>query len=103
MGYNVTSLFIMAADEVSSSKDVREGPNKLRKWLNKNMKIHMTDGRVLIGIFVCTDKDCNVILGSCQEYLNVLEDEGKEEPRILGLAMIPGHHIVSVEIDDTRN
>ncbi len=31
----------------------------------------------------------------------VLPEEGdeKEEPRVLGLAMIPGHHIVSIEVD----
>ena len=34
------------------------------------MKITMTDGRTLIGMFLCTDRSCNVILGSCQEYLN---------------------------------
>ena len=34
------------------------------------MKIKLTDGRVLIGIFLCTDKDANVILGTCDEYLN---------------------------------
>lgn len=24
---------------------------------------------LLTGIFLCTDADCNMILGSCQEYL----------------------------------
>ena len=30
----------------------------------------MSDGRTLVGIFICTDKDCNIILGSCFEFLN---------------------------------
>ena len=34
----------------------------------------MTDGRILIGVFLCTDRDGNVILGSCGEYL---KPEGK--------------------------
>lgn len=46
------------------------GKKKLYSWLNKQMKIEMTDGRVLVGIFLCTDRDANVILGSCTEYLN---------------------------------
>lgn len=29
----------------------------------------MTDGRTLVGLFLCTDRDCNVILGSAQEFL----------------------------------
>ncbi|KAK2168282.1 hypothetical protein LSH36_18g01074 [Paralvinella palmiformis] len=76
-----------------------EGRALLEKLLNKNMKIKMTDGRTLIGIFVCTDKDRNVILGSCKEYLTY-PDTDKEDPRMLGLAMIPGHHIVSIDIDE---
>jgi len=109
-----------------------DGKQKLRRLLNRNMKITMTDGRTLIGMFLCTDKNCNVILGSCQEYLNYelveaqqkrqqqlqqksespLSSEGSEEsasteeigpieePRVLGLAMVPGHHIVSIHVDD---
>ncbi|XP_077991381.1 N-alpha-acetyltransferase 38, NatC auxiliary subunit-like isoform X2 [Glandiceps talaboti] len=71
----------------------------LRSWLNKRMKISMTDGRTLIGTFLCTDKDRNVILGSCEEYVNPPESECKEDPRVLGLAMVPGPHIVSIEVD----
>jgi small nuclear ribonucleoprotein (snRNP)-like protein len=52
-----------------SSKADSPGRQKLRSWLNKNLKIEMTDGRVLVGIFLCTDRDANVILGSCSEYL----------------------------------
>lgn len=40
-----------------------EGKAKLRKWLNMKFRIEMTDGRVLIGVFLCTDRDANVILG----------------------------------------
>ncbi|XP_068699248.1 N-alpha-acetyltransferase 38, NatC auxiliary subunit-like isoform X1 [Montipora capricornis] len=69
----------------------------LESWLNKIMKIKISDGRTLIGSFLCTDQDRNIILGSCQEFVGSLEE--KEEPRILGLAMVPGKHIVSIEID----
>lgn len=40
-----------------------EGKRKLKKWLNINFRIEMTDGRILIGVFLCTDRDANVILG----------------------------------------
>jgi len=69
---------------------------KLASWLNKNMKITMSDGRVLVGIFMCTDKECNVILASCSEYV---KEDSDTEPRTLGLAMIPGQHIRQVCID----
>jgi small nuclear ribonucleoprotein (snRNP)-like protein len=63
----------------------------------------MTDGRVLIGVFLCTDRDGNVILGSCSEYLKPEDNGVIEEPRVLGLVMVPGRHIVSIHLDDNTN
>ena len=37
--------------------------------MNKTMRIVMTDGRSLMGVFWCTDRDANVILGNCMEYM----------------------------------
>ncbi|XP_047665166.1 N-alpha-acetyltransferase 38, NatC auxiliary subunit [Tachysurus fulvidraco] len=72
---------------------------KLENLLNKSMKIQMTDGRTLLGLFLCTDRDCNVILGSAQEFLRTTDSFSQAEPRVLGLAMIPGHHVVSIEVE----
>ncbi|KAJ3585174.1 hypothetical protein NHX12_013895 [Muraenolepis orangiensis] len=73
--------------------------HKLEALLNKNMRIRMTDGRTLVGLFLCTDRDCNVILGSAQEFLKSSDMFSQGEPRVLGLAMIPGHHVVSIEVE----
>ena len=75
------------------------GKELLKSWLNKSMKIVLSDGRVLVGTFLCTDSNANVILGSCTETSDELDSEKNEEPRVLGLAMIPGRHIVSVHVD----
>lgn len=48
-----------------------DGKRRLAQWLNKQMKIEMTDGRIIIGDFVCTDKDANIILSSSVETYNV--------------------------------
>ncbi|XP_077444742.1 uncharacterized protein LOC144065622 [Stigmatopora argus] len=72
---------------------------KLQGLLNKNMRIRMTDGRTLVGLFLCTDRDCNVILGSAQEFLKSADTFSQTEPRVLGLAMIPSHHVVSIEAE----
>uniref|UniRef100_A0A4W5RV50 N-alpha-acetyltransferase 38, NatC auxiliary subunit n=1 Tax=Hucho hucho TaxID=62062 RepID=A0A4W5RV50_9TELE len=71
----------------------------LESLLNKNMRIRMTDGRTLVGLFLCTDRDCNIILGSAQEFLKSSDSFSQGEPRVLGLAMIPGHHVVSIEVE----
>ncbi|XP_028394206.1 N-alpha-acetyltransferase 38, NatC auxiliary subunit-like [Dendronephthya gigantea] len=73
----------------------------LQSWLNKTLKVKISDGRRLIGSFLCTDQEMNIILGSCQEFVHG-EDYENEDPRILGLAMIPGKHIVSLEIDEQQ-
>ena len=111
-------------NDVAQEKNSK-GKEYLRGMLNKLMKIKLSDGRILVGVFLCTDRDSNVILGSCSEY--VLDQGGKEtqtdeentneniknenndndidptlniEPRILGLAMVPGKHIVSIHLDE---
>merc|ERR1719376_412291 len=98
--------------------------------LNKLLRVKLTDGRVLVGQFLCTDRDANVILGSCAEYVpssssvddvtsvtktvggggDVTKENEEEdldacmktsvEPRILGLAMVKGKHIVTMHYDD---
>lgn len=80
------------------------GAVQLRSWLNKTFRVEMTDGRVLMGIFLCTDRDANIILGSCSEYLPIDEKSKmvNEEPRMLGLVMIPGKHIVTIHIDSNE-
>ncbi|ETN65890.1 LSM domain containing 1 [Anopheles darlingi] len=64
----------------------------LKSWLNRMFRIKMTDGRILMGFFVCTDADANVVLQLASEYTEI----GGEE-RYLGLVMIPGRYIVSIE------
>lgn len=85
------------------------------------MKVLMSDGRVLVGIFLCTDKYANdrekwpvskvfnaragnVIIGSCNEYTGDpdIEDDLDMEPRLLGLAMVPGHHIAKMWVDNVK-
>ena len=63
-----------------------------------------------MGIFLCTDKDANVIMGSCTESMGSEEEEEENsaaaaavEPRVLGLAMVPGKHIVSIHVDQDSN
>ena len=56
-----------------------------------------------MGIFLCTDKDANVIMGSCTESMGSEEEEDNADPRVLGLAMVPGKHIVSIHVDQDSN
>ncbi|NP_001084541.1 N-alpha-acetyltransferase 38-B, NatC auxiliary subunit [Xenopus laevis] len=95
-GYITESCPRTADSDVESGDTAR---HKLESLLNRNMRIQMTDGRSLIGCFLCTDRDCNVILGSAQEFLRPSDSFRIREPRVLGLAMVPGHHIVSIQVE----
>ena len=60
--------------------ETRPGVRLLKSWINKSikvvsstnistspnyttMKVEMSDGRVIVGIFLCTDRSGNVIIG----------------------------------------
>lgn len=77
---------------------VEQARKKLFDWLNKPMRVSIVDGRVLVGILLCTDRDQNLILGNCNEYIGSPSEQ--EEFRVLGLALVPGQHIKSIYIDE---
>jgi N-alpha-acetyltransferase 38, NatC auxiliary subunit len=61
-------------------EEISPGRQKLKSWLNKTLRIKMTDGRVLIGEFNCTDRDANVILSMTSEY----GADDQTEERLIG-------------------
>ncbi|XP_055608816.1 N-alpha-acetyltransferase 38, NatC auxiliary subunit [Uranotaenia lowii] len=81
--------------QVEVAQETNPSRKKLKSWLNNTFRVKMTDGRILIGLFVCTDSDANVILTLTSEFT----ENGGEE-RVLGLVMIPGRYIVSIEINE---
>lgn len=78
-------------EKAVKNQQITPGRAKLQLWLYRSMRIVMTDGRILIGIFLCTDSDANVILGVCSEYTKNGGDE-----RMLGLVMVPGKRAKSI-------
>ncbi|CAG0887978.1 unnamed protein product [Cyprideis torosa] len=81
-------------------RNSKPGLKRLEAWINRTLKVLLTDGRFLVGEFLCTDRDANIILGHCREYYYKDPDEGGDlvGPRILGLAMVPGKHIVELHV-----
>lgn len=57
----------------SSEHSTNSARDKLSSYLGLQMKVVVSDGRVLIGEFMCTDKDRNLILGNCDEYIPMSE------------------------------
>lgn len=88
---------------------------ELRSCLNFKARVHISDGRVFIGTFVCTDKQKNIILAHTEEFRGRrLSDIPTRRPysslsrlflfageqRLVGLVMIPGKHLVKIETED---
>jgi len=93
--------------EKSSARDY------LASLLNKNIRIATTDGRIFRGAFKCTDPDTNVVLAQTYEYRQpsvgrrAEAAEGASDgsvtldmtSRFLGLVVVPGEHIVKMEVE----
>ncbi|KAF4589486.1 LSM domain-containing protein [Ophiocordyceps camponoti-floridani] len=82
----------------------------LKALLTKNLRISTTDGRLFWGAFKCTDANQNVVLSHTYEYRQPVSAQGSasHDPfaridvsaaRYLGLVVVPGHHIVRMELE----
>ncbi|KAI1115730.1 hypothetical protein F5Y14DRAFT_112958 [Nemania sp. NC0429] len=89
----------------------------LKSLINKTLRIHATDGRMFVGTFKCTDTDRNVVLSLTYEYRqpsqqtlteaaaaaamnNTQTVKAEMTSRYLGLVVIPGQHIVKMEVEE---
>ncbi|KAL0097610.1 hypothetical protein J3Q64DRAFT_1714310 [Phycomyces blakesleeanus] len=45
-----------------------ENIQRLRTYLNFKTRIQISDGRTFIGVFMCVDKDKNIILAHAEEF-----------------------------------
>lgn len=98
----------------------------LKELLNKRLRIGLRDGRVIDGLFMCTDNACNIVLSNCEEFLTQADvgmssllqlrwcylwfsliDEVERNPssktaniRTLALAIVPGQEIMSILVAD---
>lgn len=64
--------------------------------LNKRLKIHIIDGRVMVGDFICLDKQGNIILYNTVERL-VRDNKVEEKP--LGQVLVPADQREKIEIE----
>lgn len=72
-GYGVLQRCCRTASNPTSPVQPPGGPQprarRLAALLNRSLRVRMSDGRTLVGAFLCTDRDANIILGSAQEFL----------------------------------
>ena len=70
-----------------------------RGYLDRIVRVQVTDGRVVEGALQCIDKDMNLVLAQSIEY-HGLEDVASgaatDTIRNLGFVMVPGPHVKAV-------
>ncbi|KAH7375638.1 LSM domain-containing protein [Plectosphaerella cucumerina] len=96
--------------------DKQDARDFLSSLLNKTLRIVASDGRMFLGVFKCTDPDSNVILADTYEYRQPSAQEQEDAKRaagsgvtslqmnmtsrFLGLIVVPGEHIVKIEVEE---
>ncbi|KAH8106139.1 hypothetical protein BXZ70DRAFT_417758 [Cristinia sonorae] len=70
----------------------------VKQFLNKPLRITITDQRIFLGTFVGTDKQLNILLVNTDEYRFTPPELANPNGRFVGLVMIPRRLIVRVEV-----
>ncbi|KAL2259144.1 hypothetical protein VTK26DRAFT_7272 [Humicola hyalothermophila] len=106
------------SDTPSASATKAQSTAFLRSLLNKNLRVTTTDSRMFWGTFKCTDSESNLILQHTYEYrpptaqqvseAAAASDTGAKAGKVkvdmtsryMGLVVVPGKHIVRIEVEE---
>ncbi|EMR69792.1 putative lsm domain-containing protein [Eutypa lata UCREL1] len=69
----------------------------LKSLVNRTLRIHTTDSRMFVGTFKCTDPKLAEAAAADPNSETVTADMTS---RYLGLVVIPGEHIVKMEVEE---
>ena len=48
--------------------DADKAREVLKSYLSKRLRVEVSDGRIVEGVFMCTDRDRNIVLSNCEEF-----------------------------------
>lgn len=81
-----------------SFKTKDEAKDFLECLCDRELTVHVSDGRKYIGTLLCTDNVGNIVMGSCTEY-PAPDSASDDLLRNLTTVVIPGQHIIKIECD----
>lgn len=85
-------MCIMEPPEIKATPSL----DRARELLGKKLRLTLSDGRILQGLFACLDKSGTIVLNHAVE----ITSDSKPKlinPRAGGVVIIPGQHIVKAE------
>ena len=93
----MTTIF---AEDGAAPPSIPTGSARARvcELLDGLLRITLTDGRILVGKFVCFDKQRNVLLGEAHEQRYVESNDLRAPPdleRQLGMVLVPRRYIAA--------
>ncbi|CAD6194725.1 unnamed protein product [Caenorhabditis auriculariae] len=82
---------VISDPEKKESSSMSEAEARVRQYVGKWVQVILSDGRMINGRIICTDKHPNIILSKAEERW----EEG-DEPRYIGQAMVARKHITKM-------
>ena len=85
--------------------------DEMKQLLGKQIRICISDGRVIEGEFQCMDGHMNFIVNGATEYHGLAPDTVTESlhipptqtSRSLGMVMVPGKHVVKCFVRESNH
>ena len=72
---------------------------QVREHLDGAIRVGLTDGRVLVGRFLCWDKQRNILMNEareCREVATIVGDVPEKTERHLGIVIVPRKWVQTV-------
>ncbi|KAF5946926.1 hypothetical protein HYC85_017154 [Camellia sinensis] len=73
------------------------------QYINYRMRVTIQDGRQLVGKFMAFDRHMNLVLGDCEEFLQLSPakktTEDRDDSRTLGLVLLRGEQLISMTVE----